>query len=169
MKTTPMAPIVCKTAVSRLEVFKLRVQGLTFEQIGHRIGMSEETARRYVHKELEKIQVETREMGLILRDERLQDLAELMDTYLPLARTGCKKALDAVLKIMDRESRFLGMDAPTKTQEVLSTNPWEEMPLEQLREEAQRRGIPIQEAPESEQKLLGLAEPSKPPVIGGDD
>lgn len=134
----------CKGAINRVDALKLRSQGLTFKEIGNKLGVSEERARQIIKDELGKLHDEAAELRYSLRSKRLRQLGGLLDGYLVLAMAGDRKSLESVLKIMDREAKFLGMDEPTKTQAVADTNPYADMSLDDLKDEAKRRGIQVE-------------------------
>ena len=128
-------------AERRVQALKLRQQGLTYREVGDRLGVSGERARAIIKDEMAELQEQSAELRLSLRDQSLRELQELHQQYLLLALAGDKGSLHCLLKIMDRESRFLGMDEPVKTQVLLPANPYENMALEELEEEAKRRGL----------------------------
>ncbi len=144
------APVpVCQAAPKREQVFKLRCQGLTFQAIADKMvaegyQISPSRVSTYVQEELASIKARTRELAESLRMIRLKNVQDLLGVYFIDAISGNTKAGEMVLKLMERESRYLGMDAPTKTQEIKDGNPFDNMSLDELREEARKRNIPIQ-------------------------
>jgi DNA-binding transcriptional MerR regulator len=145
MGLSKLAPARCQTAPKRLEVFQMRAEGLTFKEIGERMDLSPERCRQYVEKQLEELKAETRELAELMRDKRLKQLSSLIEKMIIASEaTLDPKAISALVLLMNREARYLeGLDAPTKTQELGGKNPYEELSLEELKEEAKRRGIPV--------------------------
>lgn len=107
----------------RAEALKLRVRGLlTMDEIAARLGVAKTTAHNYVHHAMDaemKDHDKNVERGRHLEDARLDEW--LQKTMVVLEQEGdvdkAVKLLGIALKISERRSKLLGLDAPTK-QEV---------------------------------------------------
>ena len=96
----------------RAEALRLRKQGYGYERIAGELGVDLRTAWDDVQKSLASIIREPAEDVLRLELERLDLMLEkALDKACAL---GDEKAIDAVLKIMARRARYLGLDAPEK-------------------------------------------------------
>lgn len=96
----------------------LRRSGMCYSEIAARVGYANRSgAYKAVMRVLEEIAKETAEDASHIRSIELQRLDDLLKAVWDTALAGDPKAIDRVLKIMDRRARFLGLDAPTK-QEV---------------------------------------------------
>jgi hypothetical protein len=97
-----------------LTAFDMKLQGCRNEDIANALGLSVETVRTRIYDELAVIteEVETsREMFRALEVARLEMLQTGLWTK---ATNGDLDAIDRVLKIMDRRSKLLGLDQPTR-------------------------------------------------------
>jgi len=108
------------------ECLELRTQGMTYRQIcefmlqkGLELPSTwdERYAYRDVTSALEKLQREINETTKFVVALELQRLDQLLLVAMNLATGGELRAIDRVLKIMERRSLYLGLDTP-KTVEV---------------------------------------------------
>jgi len=147
MSQSATAPLRVAGAINREAVLRLRVEGLTLTEIGDKVGLSPQRCGQIVKDELERLRERTQELTAWVRDKRLKEIAEYIEKLRPACLEGDAKAIETTLKLMDRESKFLGADAPaTSKMEVKNSgNRYSEMSLEELRAEARRQGIPVVE------------------------
>jgi transposase len=95
----------------RAEALTLLLAGMSFEQVGDRLGITKQAARDMVHRSLD-----------VAESRAVDEMRELENARLDRAQTaiwtkvlnGDLKALDAFLKISQRRARLNGLDAPTK-------------------------------------------------------
>jgi len=93
-----------------------RISGLSYQAIADKLGYSDKTlVRRDVVNGIKEIVREPAEE--VLRIE-LARLDEMHAGCWEAAKSGDVQALDRALKIQDRRAKYLGLDAPTKTQDV---------------------------------------------------
>jgi len=105
-----------KAAERRAEAFRLRKQGRSYSAIGSALGCSKQYAHRMVQKELSAIErlTETRAASLrALESERLDRAQESIWTEIEAGNLG---AVSTFLRISERRSKLLGLDAPTSIQ-----------------------------------------------------
>ena len=100
------------------QVLELRKAGLTFVQIGERLGYADHTGalkafRRAMAKTLQQPANEYRELELARLDE-------LWARFYPKALAGQKMALDGCLDIIDKRAKLLGLYAPTQMRLMVS-------------------------------------------------
>lgn len=89
---------------------EMRKAGMTYTAIGKELGCSHQYAQVAVEAALKRVLQEPADAVRKLECERLD--AMLLGTW-ARAATGNLGALDAVLKIMARRARLLGLDVPT--------------------------------------------------------
>lgn len=95
---------------------ELRLTGMSHRAIAEALGVSDHTT---IHKRVKSALNEIiREPAEAVIKMELERLDILLNGLWEQARGGDLQALDRALKIQDRRARYLGLDAPTKTQEV---------------------------------------------------
>lgn len=100
-----------KYAARRVEALSLRLAGLTYEQIGERLGISTQGAIDLVNRTLSRAE-----------NLAVQQLRELESARLDRAQAaiwtqvleGDLRAVDVFLRLSKRRSLLLGLDAPTE-------------------------------------------------------
>lgn len=97
-------------ATMRDEALRLRKQGLSFEAIGHRLGISKGTAAEWIRNAIRQAPVEDVEDVRALELERLDML--LAGNFGSAVR-GDVRSGEFVLKIMERRAKYLNLDAQT--------------------------------------------------------
>ena len=98
----------------RLQALELRKAGANYRRIGAQLGVSEAQAYKDVQGELQRIQAEASDLAADVRTLELERLDALTLALWPSARQGKEGAIDRVLRVMERRSKLLGLDAPTK-------------------------------------------------------
>jgi hypothetical protein len=131
-----------KTAQRRTEAIKLRLAGVDFDTIATRLGYaSRGAACTDINRALEQAVAEQTASADVLRHEELQRLDRLQAGLWTAAAGGDTKAVDSVLRIIDRRCKLLGLDAPQR-HEVITMDAVEaeikrltaEMDTEELRQ-----------------------------------
>lgn len=102
-------------AERRKKAFALRKGGASYPEIAEALGVSVSTAHGYVKDTLGQLQTETREDAEQIRDLELMRLDSMWMALAPSIAKGHLQAIDKGIKIMERRSRFLGLDMPVKT------------------------------------------------------
>lgn len=111
----------------RDKALALRRAGATYAQIGMELGCERQVANRLFHEALAAIPKENAEAVLKLELERLdRDLRRcegVLDNLETKAKSGNIQAagalaaiLNSVRRIQERRAKYLGLDAPTKTE-----------------------------------------------------
>lgn len=92
----------------------LKEQGLTYVEIGQKLGISREWARQLVQEELDRLLGE--ELRSIEHLKKLQHerYERLLAGQFEAAQKGDPDAMRAVLKILEAENNLLGLNAPKK-------------------------------------------------------
>lgn len=97
------------------QMLAFRLQGLTYDQIGKKLKITAQAANKRVLALMVKMASEISEEADKVRELELMRLDRLMLNQWDAADTGDFKAVEVILKIMDRRAKLLGIDAPTKT------------------------------------------------------
>ena len=97
-------------AARRQEAFEMRRDGHSFEVIGQKLGVSPNTVSVWVREAIALIPTEEADE---LRRVELDRLDAMLVPQFKQALKGDGWAVDRVLKIMERRSRYLNLDAAT--------------------------------------------------------
>ena len=96
------------------DALTLRIGGFPYRKIAEALGMSESGAAKAVYRALDRMRSEIRESA----DQYIQLQLERLDTMLSGVWSDAAKgrygAIDRVLRIEERRSRLLGLDAATE-------------------------------------------------------
>ena len=93
---------------------KLRESGLSYQEVGEEMSVTKSTAWGYVKKALDEVQERYESSAVTVRNLEIRRLDSLLNGVWEKASKGDVGAIDRVLKIMERKSKFLGLDAPDK-------------------------------------------------------
>lgn len=110
-KTTPDR---VRAEVNTQEALRLRSAALPYGQIAARLGVSKSTAFGYVTRALEELREERRKRAGVLIDLELERLDIAQRGVWSMVLKGDVNALKVFLRLSERRSRLLGLDAPTK-------------------------------------------------------
>jgi hypothetical protein len=100
-------------ALNAAEALELRTQGLTYREIGNRLGVDASTAFRRCQNALAEIPAQAVEEH---RHVELARLDALLSACWQEAMQGKASAIRSALGIIDRRAKILGLDAPTRSQ-----------------------------------------------------
>lgn len=109
-----------RLAERRLKVFELRKRGYSYRKIAETLGVDVSTAYRDVQAELTELREQTAEEVEQVKQIELERLDHLLTQAFSLYKAGDVKAGFLILKALERRSKYLGLDAPTK---VAPTDP----------------------------------------------
>lgn len=98
----------------RQRALDLRCAGAGYRAIGKELGTSHVQAFRDVQFALDEIAQRTREKAEKLRDLELQRCDKMTLALWPKLRAGDEKAARALVAVMDRRAKLLGLDVPQK-------------------------------------------------------
>ena len=128
--------------INQKAALRLRASGLTYEAIGDELGVCQQTANRYVLEALAKLRAEAGEAAQEVRELESMRLDRLLNAVWPQAEAGDIKAIETVLKLMERRAKLRGLDQPERSMTVTVTSSREE-----LEAEAAQLGIQITKPP----------------------
>jgi hypothetical protein len=92
-----------------MEAMQLREQGLTYAEIGERMGFSEQRAWKLVCKEFDRLNEQRTEKATDVLRLELARLDAMFAAVYGRARAGDLKAIGAALKIVDKRADLLGL------------------------------------------------------------
>lgn len=98
----------------RQRALDLRCAGAGYRAIGKELGVSHVQAFRDVQQALDEINTKTRQKAEHLRDLELQRCDKMTLALWPKLRAGDEKAARALVAVMDRRAKLLGLDVPQK-------------------------------------------------------
>ena len=100
----------------RAQALELRKRGMSYRQIGQELGVSRNTAHKYVTAELDELRAETRVSAEQLRDLELERLDQYLARLQPKIEDGDEKAIATALRVQERRAKLTGLDAPQRTE-----------------------------------------------------
>jgi hypothetical protein len=98
------------------DALDLRTRGYTYERIAEALGISTSGAADSVKRALQALKAETAEKAEEVRDLELRRLDRMLEIAQTAADQGELSAIDRVLRIQERRSKYLGLDAPTRSE-----------------------------------------------------
>lgn len=97
------------------DALALRCEGLTFDQIGARLGFTRQRAHQLVSNALAAVAAEQKELAEHQLAFELAQIDSVIRGMAAKSARGDAKAGAVILKAMERRAKLLGLDAPTKT------------------------------------------------------
>ena len=114
-----------EAAERREEAVKMRLAGLSYAQIGDRLGVTRQAAFAYVSSSLADLRAATAEAAEDVREMELARLDAMLVPMLEAAEAGQQTAVDRVLRIQERRAKLLGLDAAEKHETNLKVEGFE--------------------------------------------
>ena len=98
------------------DALDLRTRGYTYDRIADALGISRAGAAECVRRALAALKLECEEKAEEVRDLELKRLDRMLEIAQTAADQGELAAIDRVLRIQERRSKYLGLDAPTRSE-----------------------------------------------------
>lgn len=98
----------------QLLALELRKSGFTYREIGEKLNISHVQAYKDVNEELKRLAELRADSADELRQLELEKLDKLEKNLMHWADAGSVEATKALIKIQERRSKLLGLDAPEK-------------------------------------------------------
>ena len=111
-RTQKTLPSRVAAADWRPTAIQRRIAGHTYAQIGAEFGVTAARAYAVVSEHLDACRKEATERAEELRQIELERLDKLLAVVGPMAEAGDLAAVDRLLRIQERRSAYLGLDAP---------------------------------------------------------
>lgn len=122
----------------------LRISGLTVVQIGEHLGISTSLASKILAQAMEHAQKRFQESAEQLTQIQLQRLEKLYRAIEPAAlksgHSGQPRAAEVAMKLLERQAKLLGLDAPVKQEIRVELM---DMTDHELRDEAERMRLAL--------------------------
>jgi hypothetical protein len=131
----------------RQRAVELRLSGATYRVIADDLGVTRQAAHKYVKQAMAVLNAKLAEDAEALRRLELERLDQLQAALWPAALEGNSRAALATLKVMDARAKLVGLYAPSKLHVQSGPSALDGMNLADLREEARRHGIPVDDSP----------------------
>lgn len=110
IKRERLKPTQC-SKIRRAQVVMLRNnERLSYRQIGKRLGINHVAAWQHYQRALELAEATFQEDVKACREQDSARLQALIGEWLPRAMKGDEKAVDKVVKLMERRAKLLGLD-----------------------------------------------------------
>ncbi len=106
-----------QAAERKARIIELRRAGYLLREIADEVGVSKQYCCRVIQRHLEDLAKELTDDVARLRWQEYERLEAALKAVWPQALEGDLKATDRVIKIMEREAKLFGLDAPQR-QEV---------------------------------------------------
>lgn len=111
------SPMRVVATLRRNRAVKLRVKGMTYEEIARRLGCNPETARKDIERALAEVRAGYSEDAREQLQMDLMRLDGLIRAYWKKAMQDKDvKAAELLLKTLDRRAKLLGLNAPTRVE-----------------------------------------------------
>lgn len=99
-----------KWATMRATAMEMRIRGEPYSAIGKVLEVTRQQAHNIVKRELERIRIKTGEDAVVVRTMELQRLDVLTVTLWPMVLEGDLKAMDRMLRVMERRAKLCALD-----------------------------------------------------------
>ena len=109
-------------AVRQQAALEYRVSGFTYRQIAAQLGVSEKTAYYDVQGSIDNIEAIKSEKAEQIREMELIRLDRMTAALHKAVNAGDVKAIGQQVRIMERRSRMLGLDAAIQVKQEIAAN-----------------------------------------------
>lgn len=100
----------------RLKCWELYKHGFSYGQIGEAVKITRAEARVFVEATMKELAEEVIGDKILEKQLDLLRLNDMLPKFLEAARKGDAVAAEKVLKILERRAKYLGLDAPAKSE-----------------------------------------------------
>jgi len=107
---------VVMTKENRDRALELRTAGLPYSAIGKAMNLSKSQAARLVEQGLNELTESIKEKALNVRELELRRLDAIVASH--WTSRADPKSANVILNSMDRRAKFLGLDAPSRTENL---------------------------------------------------
>ena len=116
-------PSRVRAAQLEQKCLELRSAGLSFREIARELKVAPATAYKAVARGLAAVNAGCREQAQELRALEALRLDQLQAALWERATDGDVRAIDRILRIMERRARLLGLDEPERRETKVEINP----------------------------------------------
>jgi transcriptional regulator len=115
-RPTNPSRIRIKGRETEFKCLQLRKQGLAYSEIAEKLSMTPMGVSHALKRGLDRMMKAYCEDAEVIRNVELERLDEMLVKHFEFAKKGDPKSAEIVLKIMERRSKYLGLDAAQKMQ-----------------------------------------------------
>lgn len=116
MARSKRTPKITVSAQRELEALRLRAMGHSFDEIGAALGITRQGATKAYDRGMAGLKAETKAAAEHALEMELLRCDLLQKGLMPAAAAGETQSALAALKVMDRRAKYLGLDAPSKSE-----------------------------------------------------
>ena len=125
MSISRQGPSRVRAAQLQDRCLQLRANGLSFREIARELKVAPATAYKAVARGLAAVNAGCREQAQELRALEALRLDQMQAALWQQATDGDVRAIDRILRIMERRARLLGLDEPERRETKVEINPRE--------------------------------------------
>jgi hypothetical protein len=144
---TTAAPARVQAAERTRDAVQLRIEGATFKAIGQALGCTKEGARRAVLRGLDEYRTDTEASVAQLRLIQNEQLQSLLANLWPAVQQGDVRAIATAVRVLGRQARLNGLDAPTKVAVSGGADDLSSISDLELEERCRRYGVVVDALP----------------------
>lgn len=93
---------------------QLRIEGMTYAQIGEELGISMQAAHQSIKASLERVAADRRDLSRLVLDLELERTEFVLRSLATRVEAGDHNAANSYLRALERRAKLLGIDAPDK-------------------------------------------------------
>lgn len=105
----------------RRRAWELRIAGLTQQQIGAKLGISQSIVSRMLARARADATEATQNIAATATTEQIARLDRMLTALWEKVRNGNERAVDTALRIEERRARLLGLDAAVRKEVDITT------------------------------------------------
>ena len=128
MSTTSKRSVLAEER--RVKCLEYRKAGLSYREIGHKLGIQYSAAHRHVKKALSRLREDVHEQAEDLRTLELERMDKLFFLAYRAALDGDLSAIDKAIRVMERRAKLCGLDESTRMEisgNITATPQWIEL------------------------------------------
>lgn len=131
-------------------ILEARKAGMSHDLIAEELGVTRNYVAVILKKELETQRTLADQGVEELKQLERERLDEVIKSLWPDVQKGKYKAIELLIKVMERRAKMEGIDAPERQVSIDLTSQLERLSPQELLTEAQRLGLPLPEPPQVE-------------------
>jgi outer membrane PBP1 activator LpoA protein len=144
------SPARVQAAVRRKEAVDYRLTGSTYREIAANLDVTPTRARQLVAEAMAALQKDTSESAEELRRLELDRLDAMQAAVWGEVEAASLKAINTVLRIMERRAKLAGLDAPVRTVNTHDVTDLSDLSDQELEERCRRYGVVLNALPDTD-------------------
>lgn len=135
-------PARLRRLIRRNQALELRLEGHSYDKIAEVLNIDPAMARKLVERATRRQVKWYREASEEILQQELLRLDLMFKALYKQVEAGNCRAVEMALKVMERRSKYLGLDAPIK-KEITLEHSYDKYSITELQAEAQKMGLSI--------------------------